>query len=64
GKMHYNLLGHGDHWFPGKNLKGADYAVLEPAVRGSRFPPLIMERLKEADRMLQGEEKKRLSASD
>ncbi|MEM1221622.1 MAG: aldo/keto reductase [Verrucomicrobiota bacterium] len=64
GKARYNLLGNAEHWFPGKNLKNADYAALEGRLAQSRFSDVNLERLKEAHKLLGGSEKKRLSQSD
>lgn len=64
GKMRYNLLGNGGHWFPGHNIK--DFAVndLRPHLSASPFADRIPGILREAHELMFGEEKKRLSQSD
>ena len=60
GKMRYNLLGNGDHWFPGNkagNLKGLDFSK---ALKDSPFAAQIPAALAEAHALLSGEEVKRL----
>jgi len=64
GKARYNLLGNAGHWFPGRNAKAADLSLLPPALRKSRFAECIPERIAETNRLLQADEKKRLSKSD
>ena len=63
GKMRYNLLGQGGHWFPGKRLQDGDIgkfaAVLEKSPHRDRIPTL----LKETHDLLGGEAVKRLSQS-
>ena len=63
GKMRYNLLGNGGHWFPGLNAaKLSDYD-LRPCLAGSPLREKIITALGEAHQMLIGEEKKRLSST-
>jgi len=60
GKMRYNLLGNGDHWFPGNkagNLAGLDFSR---ALGASPFAAQIPAALAEAHALLSGEEVKRL----
>jgi predicted aldo/keto reductase-like oxidoreductase len=63
GKMRYNLLGNGGHWFPGENAaKARELDLAEIAQRstlGDRLVPL----LEETHRMLWKEPVKRLSQS-
>jgi len=62
-KMRYNLLGNGDHWFPGLNAAKLAGHDLLPYLSGSPFPERIVETLADAHQMLFGEEKKRLSST-
>lgn len=67
GKMRYNLLGNGGHWFPGAHvgaLQESDWKTLTEKLQDSPFAARLPEILREAHTMLLGEEKKRLSESD
>jgi predicted aldo/keto reductase-like oxidoreductase len=64
GKMRYNLLGNGGHWFPGENFKKVEVSSLQPHLIHSPFAERLPTILNEAHEMLIGEEKKRLSKSD
>jgi predicted aldo/keto reductase-like oxidoreductase len=64
GRMRYNLLGNGGHWFPGLNAEKLGDYDLGGALKSSRFASLIPHRLREAHAWLAGEAKKRLSESD
>lgn len=64
GKMRYNLLGNGGHWFPGHNAKRYNQRKMRRALAGSPFRDWINPRLKEAHTLLFTEPKKRLSQSD
>jgi predicted aldo/keto reductase-like oxidoreductase len=48
GKMRYNLLGQGGHWFPGKNAAEFDEEALRAAVSASPLADRIPELLREA----------------
>jgi predicted aldo/keto reductase-like oxidoreductase len=64
GKMRYNLLGNGGHWFPGENIKAFPEADLLPHLAASPFADRIPGVLRQAHELMFGEEKKRLSQSD
>ena len=62
GRMRYNLLGNGDHWFPGYKagkLEGLDFSK---ALKASPFAAQIPAALAEAHQLLSGEEVKRLGS--
>ncbi len=66
GKMRYNLLGNGGHWFPGQPAAPLDEDGVEAALRQTVADhPLGADRvvamLREAHELLKGEEKKRLT---
>lgn len=60
GKMRYNLLGHGDHWFPGNKADKLDGLDLRDCLSRSPHRTRIPALLAEAHDMLAGEERKRL----
>jgi uncharacterized protein len=63
GKMRYNLLGHGDHWFPGENALKAQQCDLRAVLGRSPFADRIPAMLDEAHRLLVGPPQKRISQS-
>ena len=63
GKMRYNLLGQGDHWFPGENAGQFDEKSLRGSLSTNPWAEKIPEILREAHAMLFEAPKKRLSQS-
>ncbi len=63
GKMRYNLLGNGGHWFPGLNAEQIDQLELKEALTKSPFAEQIPAFLREAHSMFYQKPKKRLSQS-
>lgn len=61
GKMRYNLLGNGGHWFPGENADSFDRDALLRSLAANPFSQRIPAILAEAHEMLKGEGQKRLS---
>ena len=61
GKMRYNLLGNGGHWFPGKQADKVREFDLRECLRNTPHADKIPAYLEEAHRLLGGGEVKRLS---
>ncbi|MGB3190986.1 aldo/keto reductase [Lyngbya sp. PCC 8106] len=63
GKMRYNLLGNGGHWFPGQKAANVEQVDLSECLASSPNADKIPTFLAEADQILGGGEVKRLSQS-
>lgn len=62
-KMRYNLLGNGDHWFPGKTAEGVEQLDLSQCLVNSPHANQIPDLLAEAHQLLKAETVLRLSKS-
>jgi len=60
GRMRYNLLGNGGHWFPGNKADKLGEVDLTECLRNSPHAAKIPAVLAEAHALLAGEERKRL----
>ena len=60
GKMRYNMLGNGGHWFPGNKADKMGELDLTAALRKSPNATAIPGLLEEAHKLLGGAEQKRL----
>jgi len=61
GKMRYNLLGQGGHWFPGQSMGNLTLDELRPALCHCPNPEETLRRLFAAKELFAGEKVKRLS---
>lgn len=64
GRMRYNMLGNGGHWFPGYKADKIDELDLSSCFAQSPFASSIPSYLEEAHGLLAGEEQRRLSESE
>jgi len=64
GRMRYNLLGNGGHWFPGNKADKLSELDLTQCLKDSPHAAKIPDALKEAHAMLAGEERKRLQQEE
>lgn len=64
GKMRYNLLGNGDHWFPGNRVDSLKWDKLASCLKDSPVADRIPDALREADQLMRDKPKQRLSESD
>ena len=64
GKMRYNLLGQGDHWFPGEHVSKLDLNRVKNCLGSSPFADQIPEVLAQAHALMHDGAIKRLSESD
>jgi predicted aldo/keto reductase-like oxidoreductase len=63
GKMRYNLLGNGGHWFPGNNAADVEKVDLQACLSQSSFSDKIPELLAQTHQLLGGKTVQRLSQS-
>jgi predicted aldo/keto reductase-like oxidoreductase len=64
GKMRYNLLGSGGHWFAGEKVDKIDWDALTERMKDYRFGNRVPAILQEMHELLNAEDQKRLSESD
>lgn len=63
GRMRYNLLGNGGHWFPGAKVTPDGLARVAAELEGHPLAARIVKALEEAHTLFNAEDKKRLSES-
>jgi len=63
GKMRYNLLGSGEHWFPGEKVDKIDWTALEDCLKEYRFKDDVPAMLRQAHELFNDVDVKRLSES-
>jgi predicted aldo/keto reductase-like oxidoreductase len=63
GKMRYNLLGSGDHWFPGEKVDKINMDAIKVCLKDYRFASKIPQLLLEAHNIFNDDNTKRLSKS-
>jgi hypothetical protein len=63
GKMRYNLLGNGGHWFPGNNAENINKLDFSDCLKDSPYREEIPELLADTHHLLGGESVQRLSRS-
>ena len=61
GKMRYNLLGNGGHWFPGQRYQPDHKESLAQVLQDHPFRDRVLRTLVETDNLLKGSKIKRLS---
>jgi predicted aldo/keto reductase-like oxidoreductase len=61
--MRYNLLGQGDHWFPGAQAKSLDQINLDAIARRTGLGDRLKQLLRQAHEQLGEAPVKRLSAA-
>lgn len=64
GRMRYNLLGNGGHWFPGEKISAIDWDTLGATLADSPFAETIPAFLREAHEAFNQQDEKRLSESE
>jgi predicted aldo/keto reductase-like oxidoreductase len=62
-KLRYNLLGEGDHWFPGRNIAEMDEKAIRKSVGHLPQADQIVPMLRQVHAIVGGEQRKRLSQS-
>ncbi len=61
GKMRYNLLGSGGHWFPGEKVDKVDWEALTGRIKDYRFADRVPDILRETHELLNSDDAKRQS---
>lgn len=64
GKLRYNLLGNGEHWFPGVNAADFDESVIMEIGKKSRFGECLPSILREAHARFVDQPRKRLQINE